>query len=113
MRFRRARSSSGGMCSPAAILSASRHQVALLIAQQQHGKRRIVVDDDAAFAVENFAARREDRDLLDAVLLSESVVVIVAGDLQSPQAEGENQKNPQQEVLHCREPELRDFILAT
>ena len=89
------------------------HQVALLIAQQQDGERRIVVDDDAAFAVEDFAARREDGDLLDAILLGQGVVVVAARDLQPPQAEGQHQKNPQQDVLHCGEPELGDFFLAT
>ena len=89
------------------------HQVALLIAQQQHRERRIVVDDDAAFAVENLAARRKDGDLLDAILFGEIAVIIVVGDLEPPQAESENKKNPQQDVLHCREPELGDFVLAT
>ncbi len=40
-------------------------------------------------------------------------VVVAARDLQTPQAEGENKKNSQQDVLHCGEPELRDFVLAT
>ena len=87
--------------------------VAFLIAQQQHGKRRIVVDNDAAFAVENFAARRQDGHLLDAVLFGQSVVVVAARHLQAPQPEREHQKNPQQNVLHCGEPKLGDFFLAT
>ena len=88
-------------------------EVALLIAQQQDGKRRVVVDDDAAFAVEDLAARREDGHLLDAVLFGELAVVLAVRDLQAPQAEGENEKNSQQDVLHCGEPKLGDFFLAT
>ena len=88
-------------------------EVAVLIAQQQHGERGIVVDDDAAFAVQNLAARREDGDLLDAVLFGQRGVVIAARDLQAPQPESQNQKNCQQDVLHCGEPELGDFFLAT
>jgi hypothetical protein len=84
-----------------------------LIAQQQHRERRIVVDDDAAFAIENFAARRQDGDLLDAILFGQIAVVVVAGDLEPPQTESENQENSQQDVLHCSEPKLGDFILAT
>ncbi len=87
--------------------------VALLVAQQQHRERRIVIDDDAAFAVENLAARRQDGHLLDAVFFGEIAVVVVARDLQPPQAEGEDQKDSQQHVLHCGEPNLRDFFLAT
>ena len=88
-------------------------QIAVLIAQQQHRERRIVVDDDAAFAVEDLAARRQDGNLLDAVLFGQRAVVIAARDLQAPQPEGENQKNSQQDVLHCGEPELGDFFVAT
>ncbi len=81
-------------------------EVAVLIAQQQHRERRIVVNDDAAFAVENLAARRQHRDLLDAVLFGQSGVVVAARHLQAPQPESKNQENAQQDVLHCGEPEL-------
>ena len=46
-------------------------EIAVLVAQQQHGERGVVVNDDAAFAVEQLAARREDGDLLDAVLFGQ------------------------------------------
>ena len=84
-------------------------QVAVLIAQQQHGERRIVVDDDAAFAVEDLAARRQDGDLLDAVLFGQRCVVIAARHLQAPQPEGKNQKDSQQDVLHCGEASCETF----
>ena len=113
MRFRPRAQLIGRHVQPGSDLVGIGHQIAFLIAQQQNGKRWIVVDDDAAFAVKDLAARSEDRHLLDAVLLGQGVVVVVARDLQAPQSEGENQKNSQQDVLHCREPELRDFFLAT
>src|ERR1019366_5296774 len=88
-------------------------QIAVLIAQQQHRERRIVVHDDAAFAVQDLAARREDGDLLDAILFSQRAVITAARHLQAPQPEGKHQEDSQQNVLHCGKPELRDFFVAT
>src|SRR5664279_3747290 len=88
-------------------------EIAVLIAQQQHGERGIVVNDDAAFAVKDLAARRQNGDLLDAVLFGQGAVVIAARHLQAPQPEGQHQKNSQQDVLHCGKPELGDFFVAT
>ncbi len=103
----------GGDVQPSGNLVGIGLEIAVLIAQQQHGERRIVVNDDAAFAVEDLAARRQNGDLLDAVLLGQRAVVIVARYLQAPQPEGKNKKDSQQDVLHCGKPELRDFFVAT
>ena len=48
-----------------------RAQIARRIAQEQGRERGIVIDDDAPFAVQNFAARREDGNVADPILLGQ------------------------------------------
>src|SRR5215472_10744786 len=88
-------------------------QVARLIAQQEHGKRWIVVDDDLAFAIQDFAARRQQRNQLDTILVRLYQQFIAAAHLQAPQAIGEKNKHSQNSVLDGGELNLRDFCFAT
>ena len=110
--FTRSRTSSGSMCSPAAIIVDVVQDVAAGVAQQQRGKRRIVVDDDAPFAVQDLAARRQDGNVADAVLFRELGIIIAAHHLQPPQSEHQDQKNAENAVLHGSEPKLRYFFVA-
>ena len=87
-------------------------EIAMLVAQHEHGERRIVIDDDPSFAIEDFAARREDRNLLDTILFGERRVVVVARDLEAPQTEREDEEYPEDDVLHNRQPERRYFFLS-
>ena len=63
-----------------------RIQVARGVAQQQRRKRRIVIDDDAAFAIKNFAARRENRDIAHPILLGQQRIFVAVHHLEPPQS---------------------------
>ena len=68
-----------------------RIHVSALFAHQEAGDGRVVVDDEPVLAVEEFAARRQDRLLPNPVLFSQSAVVLCVQHLQSPQARGQGE----------------------
>ena len=72
--------------------------------QQQGRERWIVIDDGTAFAIQQPAARRQDRNLLHPVLLGHAGVVIRVQNLQTPQPKNQQQKNAQYDVLRHRQP---------
>ena len=87
-------------------------QVARGITQQQRGERRIVVDDVAAFAVENLAARGENRHIANAVFLRQAGVLVALRHLQTPQPISQDQENGQDDVLHRSEADRRNFFIT-
>ena len=100
------------MCRPAAIVLDVGVQLPELVAQQQHGERRVVVHDDAAFAVQDLAARGQDRNGADAVALRQRLVFFRARNLQPRQTEYQHHQHRQDHVLHGRQLEGRDFVVA-
>ena len=85
-------------------------EVAGGVAHHQHGGGRIVIDDEAAFAVDNLAARREQRNFADAVVFGLRDVVIAVRNLQAPEAVAEHEENGEDGVLHRRQPHRRYFF---
>ena len=71
-------------------------------ASENQGKRRVVVDDHAAVAVENSAARGEDRDRFDAVGLRTLVVELRILNLELPEAGNQKKKDKDGGVLKDR-----------
>ena len=74
-----------------------------VVARQDQAEGRVVIDDHAAFAIENLAARGEDRDGFDAVALGLLVVDFGAFDLQPPEPGDQEQKNANCGVLKKRD----------
>ncbi len=89
-----------------------RVQISRRIAQQQRGKRGVVIDNDPAFTIQNFAARRQNRHIADAVLLRQLRVLAALHHLQPPQPVRQKQKNEQHDVLYGGEPEGGNFFFA-
>jgi hypothetical protein len=89
-----------------------RVQIARRIAQQERGKRRIVIDNDAAFAIQDFAPRRQNRHIANAVLLRQQCVLIAVHHLQPPQSVGQKQKNEQHDILHGGQAERGNLFFA-
>ena len=87
-------------------------QVASRVTQQQRRERRVIVDDGAAFAVENLAARREHRNVANAILLGGRGVIATFHHLQLPQSVGEDQEDAKDDVLRRREADFGNFLVA-
>ena len=79
-----------------------------VFARQHHGERGMIVDDHAAVAVEDFSARREQRDGLDAIPLGEFAVGLVIADLENPEARNQEQKNHHRQILKDRDAAQRE-----
>ena len=60
-------------------------EIAGRVAHQQRAEGGVVIDNDPAFAVEDLAPRREDRDIAYPVLFCQRGVEIVPRDLQPPE----------------------------
>src|SRR6266404_726609 len=89
-----------------------RIQISRGIAQQQRRKRGVIIDDDPAFAIEDFAARRQNRHIANAVLLRQLRVLAALHHLQPPQPVCQKQENKQYDILHGSEPERGNFFFA-
>ena len=74
-----------------------------LVAIQQQRIRRLVIDDDPAIAIENLAARRENRRALDAVALRRFTVHVRILNLQLPEAGNQENKDGNGQVLKDRD----------
>src|SRR5262249_61668050 len=68
---------------------------------------------DAAIAVENTAARRNDRNRANAVALGHLAILIGVDDLQLPEAEQQHTDHAYDDVGHSCQPLLRQPIVAT
>ena len=86
--------------------------VVALFADEEAGDGGIVVDEEAAFAIEEFAARREDGNFADAVGFSEGVVVLPADHLQTPEAEDQNRQDGSDGVLNDSESDGGQLFVA-
>src|SRR6266478_814610 len=89
-----------------------RIQISRRIAQQKRGKRGVVIDNDAAFAIEDFAAGRENWHIANAVLLRQLRVLAALHHLQPPQPVCQEQENKHYDVLHGGEPDGGNFFFA-
>src|SRR6266478_5254041 len=89
-----------------------RIQISRGIAQQERGKRRVIIDNDPAFAIEDFAARRQNRHIAHPVLLRQLRILAALHDLQPPQPVCQKQENEQYDVLHGGKPERGNFFFA-
>ena len=67
---------------------------------------------DAAFAVEDFASRRQDRHIAHPVLLRQQRVFAALHDLQLPQSVRQQRKKKQHDVLHGGQPERGDSFFG-
>ena len=66
----------------------------------------------ALVAIEHLAARCQDGNFLDAVLLRQFLIAFVRHDLQPPETEQQQQHQRENPVLHCRQPDLWNLIFA-
>src|SRR6266403_503760 len=89
-----------------------RIQISRGIAQQERGKRGVVIDNDPAFAIEDFAAWRQNWHIAHPVLLRQLRILATLHDLQPPQPICQKQENEQYDVLHGSEPERGNFFFA-
>ncbi len=81
-----------------------------LVAEEIAGDGGIVIDEKAAFAVEEAAARREDRNLADAIGLSEDAVVAGSEDLEALEAAEEDGEDERDDVLRGVELAGRELL---
>ncbi len=88
------------------------HKIARGIAQQQRRKRGVVIDNGAAFAIQNLAARRQNRHIAHPVLLCQQRVVAALHHLQQPQPVRQQKKNKQHDILDGGKPERGNFFFA-
>ncbi len=72
--------------------------ILVLLAHQEAGDRRVIVDDEAVLAVEELAARRQDRLFADAILLGQHAVAVDVQHLQPPQARSQGEHH----ATECR-----------
>ena len=77
--------------------------VAILFADQEAGDRRIIVDHEAVFAVEELAARGQNRHFANAILLGQDLEILGAKHLQPPKPRGQRQHHQQNAVLDDRQ----------
>src|SRR6266404_1811110 len=89
-----------------------RIQISRGIAQQERGKRRVIIDNDPAFAIEDFAAWRQNWHIAHPVLLRQLRILATLHDLQPPQSVCQKQENEQYDVLHGGKPERGNFFFA-
>ena len=80
-----------------------RIHIAALLAHQEAGDRRVIVDDKPVLAVEEFAARRQNRLLANAILLGQHAVAVYVQHLQTPQAGSQAEHHQKNAVLHKRQ----------
>src|SRR6266446_603206 len=88
-----------------------RIQISRGIAQQERGKRRVIIDNDPAFAIEDFAAWRQNWHIAHPVLLRQLRILATLHDLQPPQSVCQKQENEQYDVLHGGKPERGKLFL--
>ena len=66
----------------------------------------------APFAVQDLAARRQNRHFASVVLLRQGRIKIALHHLQPPQPVGQDQKNDEDDVLHRSQAGTRYFFVA-
>src|SRR5258707_5014151 len=70
--------------------------------RKDYAKRRMVVDDDRAIAVQDFAARRDNRQIFNTIFFRQLVIKLRVTHLQVPEASNQKQENRDCSVLKYR-----------
>jgi hypothetical protein len=81
-----------------------------LLAEKIAGNRGVVVHEEPLLAVEEFTARSEDRDLADAIGLSERAEVVGVDHLKAPEADQQNSQDQGNKVLDGVELATRQLL---
>ena len=79
-----------------------------VLPREQQREGGLIIDDHAAIAVENFAARREHRNGLDAIALGQFAVAFAVANLQHPEAGDQEQKDRNDEILETGDAPQRE-----
>ena len=83
-----------------------------VVAQEQDAEGRITIDKHAAFAVEQGAARRDDRDVADLVAFREVGKMARLHDLQLPETDQQKNDEDDRHVGKKCQPTLRDLLVV-
>ena len=83
-----------------------------IVAQQKNAEGRIAIDQHAAFAVEQGAARGDDRDVADLIAFGEIGKMAGLDDLQLPESHKQQDDERYRNVGKKRQPPLRDFLVV-